>query len=168
MAAPSQFIGDLEMRRIASFQAIQKGDDDKIHREYTRLVFIDVVDMQPVTNQFPDETIVQYTVTPKFKEGETPVADKAFETKALMLPTTINPTQMPKLIGAGVALSPYNRTAKYSASEPLIPNNPPKKLALPPPPLEEYFSMIDLLKLLHSKVCQDFLPSSVPKSLGPK
>lgn len=116
-AKPYTFIGDLEMRRIASFQSIQSGDDGKIHREYTRIVFIDVIDMKPAGSAFPDEAVVQYKIQPTFQAGTAPAADPVLETAALMLPTTINPVQLPKLIGAGVALSPYNRTPKYSASE---------------------------------------------------
>jgi hypothetical protein len=118
LAAPFEFIGDLEMRRIASFQAIQAGEDGKVHREYTRLIFIDVIDMKPADNLFPSEIVVQYTLTPQFKASPAPETDAALETEILELPTTINPVQMPKLIGAGVALSPYNRNARYSFTEP--------------------------------------------------
>lgn len=111
------FIGDLEMRRIASFQAIQQGEDDKIHREHTRIVFIDVIDMKPPPNTFPQEVTVQYKIAPKFKEGLNPEAEPPFQTDNIILPTTINPVQVPKVIGAGVALSPYNRNDKYSATE---------------------------------------------------
>ncbi|MBK6877977.1 MAG: hypothetical protein IPG99_16405 [Ignavibacteria bacterium] len=40
-----------------------------------------------------------------------------FETKSVELPTTINPTQTPKLVAAGIALSPYLRNTKYSETE---------------------------------------------------
>ena len=113
-------IGDLEMRRIASFQAIQQGEDGKVHREYTRMIFIDVIDMHPVGTALPDEAEVQYTLQPQLRadaDGNTPLSDGKFETDPLLLPTTINPTQVPKLVGAGIALSPYVRNVPYSATE---------------------------------------------------
>jgi hypothetical protein len=116
-AESKSFIGDLEMRRIASFQSIQQGEDEKIHREYTRIVFIDVLDMKPVEGKFPNETVVQYTIATHFKEGQNPEMGPEFSTKPLELPTTINPVQVPKVINAGVALSPYIRNEKYSATE---------------------------------------------------
>ena len=111
------FIGDLELRKTASFQAIQNGNDGLIHREYTKIVLIDVVDNKPADGNLPDTIEVQYTVEAQFRTGHLPVADLPFETKPVLLPTTINPTQIPKLIAAGIALSPYNRNAKYSATE---------------------------------------------------
>lgn len=112
-----EFIGDLELKKVASFQAIQKGKDGLVHREYTRIVMIDAVDNKPAEGQFPETIEVQYMVEPQFRQGHTPLSDAAFETQAIELPTTFNPSQTPKLIGAGVALSPYNRNEKYSATE---------------------------------------------------
>ena len=111
------FIGDLELKKVASFQAIQKGKDGLVHREYTRIVLIDAVDNKPAEGQFPETIEVQYLIEPQFRAGHSPLSDAAFETQAIELPTTINPSQTPKLIGAGVALSPYNRNEKYSATE---------------------------------------------------
>src|SRR5512143_288263 len=108
-----EIIGDLEMRRIASFKAIQAGEDNKVHREYARVIFIDVIDMHPAGGEQPDVVEVQYYLQPQLRAdsyGNKPDADKKeFETESLLLPTTINPTQMPKLVGAGIALSPYVR-----------------------------------------------------------
>ncbi len=114
-------IGDLEMRRIASFQAIQQGKEGKVHREYTRVIFIDVIDMHPAGTALPDEAEVQYTLQPQLRpdaDGNKPLSDGKFETVPLLLPTTINPTQVPRLVGAGIALSPYVRNVPYSATEP--------------------------------------------------
>lgn len=112
-----EFIGDLELKKVASFQAIQKGEDGLIHRDYTRIVLIDVVDNKLAEGQFPNTIELQYSVEPQFRNGHSPLKDAAFETQVVEIPTTINPSQTPKLIGAGVALSPYNRNEKYSATE---------------------------------------------------
>ncbi len=114
---PYEFIGDLELKKVASFQAIQKSEDGLVHREYTKIVLIDVVDNKPAEGKFPDSIELQYTIEPKFRTGHSPITDAALETKAILLPTTINPSQTPKLIAAGIALSPYNRNEKYSATE---------------------------------------------------
>ena len=110
-------IGDLELKRTASFQSIQKGKDDLIHRNFTKIILIDVVDAKPADGDFPTIISLQYQVKPKFKDGLSPDADKPFKTEILRLPTTINPTQTPKLIAAGIALSPYLRNEEYSATE---------------------------------------------------
>jgi len=60
---------------------------------------------------------LQYSVEPRFRTGHLPIADGAFETEAILLPVTTNPAQTPKLISAGIALSPYNRNEKYSTTE---------------------------------------------------
>lgn len=112
-----EFIGDLELKKTASFQAIQKGKDGLVHREYTKIVLIDVVDNKPAKGKLPETIELQYSIEPRFRQGHSPVADGAYETEAILLPVTTNPTQTPKLIAAGVALSPYNRNEKYSATE---------------------------------------------------
>jgi len=114
---PWQAIGSLDVQRIASYQAIQEGDDGKIHREYTKIIMIDVVDGKPPVGGLPDTCEVGYRITTRFKQGQNPVSDKAQETPVLTLPATVNPVQMPKLIGAGIALSPYVRNKEYSATE---------------------------------------------------
>jgi len=110
-----QPLGSLDIQRIASYQAIQVADDGKIHRNYTRIIFIDVIDANPALGQLPDTSEVQYRLSPQLRAGIEPVA--AIETTALLLPATVNPSQTPKLTGAGIALSPYVRNHKYSATE---------------------------------------------------
>ncbi len=110
-------IGDLELKRTASYQAIQKNKDNTIRRDYTRIIFIDVVDSKPADKDFPTTIGLEYQVEAKFRKGHNPKADKTFKSRPVLLPTTINPTQTPKLIAAGVALSPYHRNKEYSATE---------------------------------------------------
>jgi hypothetical protein len=104
-------------RKLLLFRQFKKGKDGLIHREYTKIVLIDVVDNKPAEGQLPETIELQYSIEPRFRAGHTPVANKPLETLPIELPTTINPSQTPKLIGAGVALSPYNRNEKYSATE---------------------------------------------------
>lgn len=109
-------IGDVDMKKIASFQAIQEGEDETIHREYTRIVFIDAIDPLPAAGKLPDTILVQYQIRPLLKSGIS-IDEEVFQTKSLLLPTTINPSQTPKVIGSGIALSPYIKDDKYSITE---------------------------------------------------
>ncbi|MEO6229703.1 MAG: hypothetical protein ABJB11_14660 [Ferruginibacter sp.] len=112
-----QKIGDVEFKKTASFQAIQAGTDGLVHRNFTKLIFIDVVDGTPVNGAFPDISEVQYQIITRFRPTHLPEVDAPFETQVLQLPVTVNPHQSPKLIGAGIALSPYIRNFTYSSSE---------------------------------------------------
>ena len=98
--------GDIEFKKTASFQAIQVGADGLVHRDYAKIIFIDVIDGTPVNGTFPDISEVQYKVIPMFRPLHVPIADKPFETEVLQLPVTVNPHQSPKLIGAGIAFRP--------------------------------------------------------------
>ncbi len=113
-------VGDIEARRTASFESLH---DPK--RNYTRLIFIDAVEpknhrLQPGGSnepRFPDTIEVNYAITTNFKAGH--AADKdADEHLDITLPITTPPAQVPKIASAGIALSPYVRNEKYSASDP--------------------------------------------------
>lgn len=120
-AVTAEDVGDIELRRTAPFQAIQEGDDGMIHREETKLIFIDAVDPKPFGGHLPDTLAVQYTIRPQLRKKEDttlPLHDDDFTTQILNLPTTVNPHSIPRLIGAGIALSPYVRNTRYSATEP--------------------------------------------------
>jgi hypothetical protein len=114
----TEVVGDIEIRHTASFEALQDP-----RRNFARLVFIDAVEpknhrMRPNPNQneprFPDTIEITYSITPVFK-GNQPVGVQEL---ALDLPITTTPTQIPKIVSAGLALSPYQRNKKYSATEP--------------------------------------------------
>lgn len=114
-------VGTIEVRHTASFEALQNPQ-----RDSTRLIFIDAVEpknprTQPPPNntqpRFPDTIEVSYTVEAQFKPNHAAQQDGA-ETLALTLPITTPPAQIPRIASAGIALSPYRRNEKYSASEP--------------------------------------------------
>ncbi|MBN1185597.1 MAG: hypothetical protein JXB49_25160 [Bacteroidales bacterium] len=113
-------IGDLELKRTASFQAIQPDRNGRINRAYTKIILMDVVDTKPVDGSFPDITELEYKIVAKFRADHHPRSgrnDMSFRTEVLTLPASINPYQTPKLVAAGMALSPYNRNLKYSFTE---------------------------------------------------
>jgi hypothetical protein len=114
-------VGDIEVRHTASFECLHDPQ-----RNTTRLIFIDAVEpknprRQPAPNasepRFPDTIEVSYTIETRFKPGHAAQQD-APAPRALALPMTTPPAQVPKIASAGIALSPYHRNAKYSATEP--------------------------------------------------
>ncbi len=114
-------VGDMEIRRAASFESLHSPK-----RNYTRLVFIDAVEpknerMQPPPHQqeprFPDTIDVSYRITTHFKQDH--AAQRDGETaQEIRLPITTTPSQVPRIASAGIALSPYIRNDRYSATEP--------------------------------------------------
>jgi hypothetical protein len=114
-------VGDIEVRHTASFESLQTPK-----RNYTRLIFIDAVEpknerTQPPPNdtklRFPDTIEVSYTVETRFKPDHAEQQDAA-EQLQVTLPITTPPAQIPRIASAGIALSPYRRNEKYSATEP--------------------------------------------------
>lgn len=114
-------VGDIEVRRAASFESLHKPK-----RNYTRLIFIDAVEPKNERKQapphqqeprFPDTIDVSYEVTTHFKTGHAAEQDGA-EQFDIQLPITTTPVQVPKIASAGIALTPYKRNEAYSATEP--------------------------------------------------
>jgi hypothetical protein len=114
-------VGTIEVRHTASFEALQNPQ-----RDFTRLIFIDAVEPKnprtqpPAGNpalRFPDTIQVSYSITTQFKPQHAAQRD-ADTQMAVTLPITTPPAQIPKIASAGIALSPYQRNAKYSATEP--------------------------------------------------
>jgi hypothetical protein len=114
-------VGDIEIKHTASFESLHEP-----RRNYTRLIFIDAVEpknthLRPTplgdVPRFPDTIEVTYTVEPQFKPDHGAQNDGSEEVE-MGLPITTPPAQVPKVASAGIALSPYNRNKKYSATEP--------------------------------------------------
>jgi hypothetical protein len=119
------YAGDIEIKHTVSFEALQPDNFGIINRDHTTLIFIDAI--EPKTGvakepggdlKFPDELIVDYGIIPQFKKNHASEADKKMMTAdELQLPTTVNPVQIPKLVSAGIAFSPYIKTTKYESTE---------------------------------------------------
>lgn len=114
-------VGDIEIKRTAPFEALHKAK-----RNYTRLVFVDAVEPKNPRKQspanteprFPDTIEVSYNITPDFKADHGSEDDDAPTVLSCKLPITVTPSQVPKIASAGIALSPYERNDKYSATVP--------------------------------------------------
>jgi hypothetical protein len=113
-------IGDWEVKRVASIQSLEAPD-----RSQTRLIFLDAVEPKstlklvgdPNATRFPDLIELDYRIEPRFSVK--PGADDGPEVLPhLELPVTTPPTQLPRIVSAGVALSKYKRDQTYSSTEP--------------------------------------------------
>ena len=111
-------VGDIELVRTASFEALHDPQ-----RGSTRIVFIDVVEPKKPAPanapepDFPDTIEVSYAIETVFKDAHAEDRDDP-EALALRLPITTPPTQIPRIVSAGIALSPYIRSDTYSTTEP--------------------------------------------------
>jgi hypothetical protein len=114
-----QPVGDLEMRRTAPINALQSPDRSK-----TTLIYLDAVEPKstkpqpgnPQETAFPDIIELNYHLTPRFTVEPAQQDDPKPHT--LTLPVTTPPAQIPRIVSAGLALSPYQRDADYTATEP--------------------------------------------------
>ena len=116
----AQEVGDIELKRTVPFTALLNPD-----RSSTTLVFIDAVEPKndrhlppPHDNEtrFPDLIELKYRLQPQWKKPAGLPAD--FNLQDLELPITLPPAQVPRVVSAGVALSPYVRNERYSETEP--------------------------------------------------
>ena len=122
-------VGQIEIKKTAPFNALIEPQ-----RQTTTIIFIDAVEPKKELPKqrhyvrppelYPDIIQVQYTVTPNFKHNHAstsdnkPNQDKIKPLSSLVLPITTQPGQVPKIVSAGLALSPYVRNEKYSATQP--------------------------------------------------
>lgn len=127
----SEIVGDIELRRTASFEALQVPQ-----RDFSRILFLDAVEpkntrLRPAPHsgdpRFPDTIEISYTIKPVFKAGHgsepntvvipPPPKNPAQTPPPFLLPITTPPAQVPRIVSAGIALSPYKRNTAYSATE---------------------------------------------------
>jgi hypothetical protein len=104
-------VGTIEVRRTVSPTALQNPDVTK-----TDLFFFDAIDPKPPAGEFPSELEVTYAVNPSFKTA--PTKQDGPLTLTMRLPIAVPPSQTPRLVSAGRALSPYHRAGDYSSTEP--------------------------------------------------
>jgi hypothetical protein len=103
-------VGRIEPRFTADPAALVHPD-----RSGTDLIFFDVVDPKPEPGHFPAELTLDYKLTPNFVSA--PAQSDPPLTASVRLPITTPPSQVPRLVSAGIALSPYVRSDDYSKTE---------------------------------------------------
>lgn len=119
----TDYLGDIEIKHTASFEALQTDPYGKVDRSTTTIIFIDAIEPKTTLTQadgktlrFPDEINVNYRIQAMFKPGHGVKKDNLV-VPGLDLPTTIIPAQVPKVISAGIAFSPYIAADRYSSTE---------------------------------------------------
>jgi hypothetical protein len=111
-----QLVGDIEMKQAINIQALYDAD-----RSQTYLCFLDAVEPKPEKpTDFPEEIMVSYRIEPFFKSSPEPadVQTDEFRPLQLHLPMTGKPSQVPRIVSAGIAQSKYVSDANYTTTEP--------------------------------------------------
>ncbi|MEV1144986.1 hypothetical protein [Micromonospora sp. NPDC049799] len=104
-------VGTVELMDSVNVQATRGAVD----RSATRLVFLDALPVPLGPDGFPYELVVTYDLTLTLEGGGT--VARSVETR---LPVVTPPAQVPKVVAAGIALTPYSTDAEYAATAPRI------------------------------------------------
>lgn len=104
-------VGRVEPRRSIAGEARKGASHQK-----SEVIYLDALDPKPAAGQFPREIDLAYRLVPTFRTA--PAQSDAPTALSIHLPVTTTPSQIPRLASAGVALSPYQRSADYSRTEP--------------------------------------------------
>ena len=100
-------VGDIEIQNTVSLNALKNAD-----RTHTRIIFFDAVDPKIFPGAFPKPEQLNYTIEPNFKAA--PAKQDAVKNLQMIVPVAFAPAQVPKVVSAGVALSPFKHTDDYS------------------------------------------------------
>jgi hypothetical protein len=104
-------VATFELLPTASLLALDGPD-----RDHTRLVLLDAVEPKPDGPADPDVVQLTYRVEARF--ADPPDQSDPAPTFSLDLPVTTTPAQVPRIVAAGLALSPYERDATYASTAP--------------------------------------------------
>jgi hypothetical protein len=105
-----QEAGRIQASTSAGHEA--RADDQ---RDASTLVFLDAIDPKPRPGDHPRPIDAAYRVVPVFRAA--PAQEDAPLEAAILLPVTTSPAQIPRLVAAGLALSPYRRDPAYATTE---------------------------------------------------
>jgi hypothetical protein len=118
-ADPVREVGAIQMPFAVSSIAVSGPDQPGIDRRArTRLVFLDAVDPQPNAGQFPTLKTPEWIVEPRLRGFSAAENAALARSLSIRLPVAAPPRQTPKLVSAGVALSPYQRDKAYASTQP--------------------------------------------------
>ena len=114
-------VGDIELVRTASFEALARSaaqfHEDRVHRRRrAEEAGARERSRAGLSRHDRGELLDRSHVQGRARRGRRDRDDP--ETLALRLPITTPPTQVPRIVSAGIALSPYVRNDTYSATEP--------------------------------------------------
>jgi len=105
---PRQLVGEVRMMHAVTPLIAEEESPD---RDSSHFVFIDAFQPPLGTDGKPYEVQVEYFLTVQFENGET-----LEENSQTHLPITIPPRQIPKVVSAGIALSPYTIGEGYAST----------------------------------------------------
>jgi hypothetical protein len=118
-ADPLREVGGLQMPFAVSGIALSGPDRPGIDRwATTRLIFLDAVDPQPKAGEFPAIKTPEWVVEPRLRDLPETANAALARTLSIRLPVAAKPRQTPKLVSAGIALSPYKHDNAYASTEP--------------------------------------------------
>jgi hypothetical protein len=99
-------VGTIELMNAINNQATRNTDSS-----FTRMIFLDALPPRVGSDGFPYEMSMQYGVRFRLEGGGS--VPQSAETR---LPIVTPPAQLPKIVAAGIALTPYERDAEYAAT----------------------------------------------------
>ena len=102
-------VGTMTLPRSVSSQALEAAD-----RKCTDLIFLDAIDPKPEPPRYPAELNEQYSLHCFWRTPGTSGTDTF--SWPIRLPVAAKPVQTPRLISAGLALSPYVADANYAST----------------------------------------------------
>jgi hypothetical protein len=100
-------VGAIELMNSVNVQAAKHPD-----RSFIRLVFVDALPPRMGPDGFPYEMAVTYKARVQFEGG-----GGTTMTVGSLLPIVTPPKQVPKVVAAGIALTPYGRNAEYASTD---------------------------------------------------
>jgi hypothetical protein len=103
-------IGRVEPRGRGGHEAFGNASRDR-----SEAVFLDAVDPKAAGTPFPRPLSFTYRVVPRFRRAPTR-ADPPLDLE-ITLPITIPPVQVPQIVAAGIAMSPYVHDELYTRTE---------------------------------------------------
>ena len=108
--------GVIALPRAIAKKSVPSGqlDPRAAARQTTRLIFFDAFDPKPVAPNFPCEITIDYLLQPVFRDVPAPGPTA----RSILLPVVTSPRQTPRIVSAGIALSPYERADDYSSTNP--------------------------------------------------
>jgi hypothetical protein len=106
-AVEQTVVGSIELMASVNTQAVMRPD-----RSHTRLVFLDAMPPRLGPDGLPYELAVTYRATLHLEGGGT--VDQVTDTR---LPIVTPPTQVPRVVAAGISLTPYGHDDDYAATD---------------------------------------------------
>ncbi|MGV3559284.1 hypothetical protein [Larkinella arboricola] len=105
-ASETTEVGTIELMNTINVQAAKKSN-----RSYSRMLFLDAVPPQMGPDGLPYEMVVSYEVTVKLEGG-----GEVRQSMENRLPLVTRPTQVPEIVAAGIALTPYQHDSDYAST----------------------------------------------------